>query len=75
MVLPNLSVMLPKFVHAVTKFDYGVTDVFDVTIISQYYICIWQSSIIYIRAANKLLPRQAVFLIEKALSYILQHNL
>ena len=75
MVLPNWSMKLPKFVRAVTKFVYGVTDVFDVTNISQYYICIWQSSIIYIRTANKLLPRQEVLLIQKALSYILQHKL
>ena len=67
--------MLPKFVPDVTKFVYGVTDVFDVTTVSQNYICIWQSSIIYIRTANKVLPRRAVLLNEKAVSYILQHKL
>ena len=75
MVLSNWSLMLPKFVRDVTNFVYGVTDVFDVITISQYYICIWLSSIIYIRAANKLLPKHAVLLIEKAASYILQHKL
>ena len=61
--------MLPNCVRDVTKFVYGVTDVFDVTIISQDYICIWQSSIVYIRTANKLLPRRAVLLIENAVFF------
>ena len=61
--------ILPKFVREVTKF------VFYVTTISQDYICIWQSSIIYIRAANKRLPRHSVLLTEKAVTYILQHEL
>ena len=67
--------MLLKFVRDVAKFVYGVADFFDVTIMSQDYICIWQSSIIYIRTANKILPRRAVLLIEKTASYILQHKL
>ena len=67
--------MLPKFARDVIKFVYGVTDVFDVTTISQDYICIWQPSIIYIGTANKHLPRRAVLLIGKAVSYILQHTL
>ena len=49
--------MLLKFACEVTKCVYGVTDVFDVIIISQDYICIWQSNIIYIRTANKFLRR------------------
>ena len=35
MVLPNWSMMLPKFVCDVTKFVHDVIDVFDATTISQ----------------------------------------
>ena len=35
--------MLPKFVRDVAKFVYGVTDVVDVTTISQDYICIFHN--------------------------------
>ena len=73
MVLPNWSMVLPKFVCSVTKFVYGVKDVFGVTIISQDYICSWQSSIIYIRTANKLLPRHAVLLI--LIFYSINYNI
>ena len=75
MVLPNWSMVLPKCVCDVIKFVHGVTDVFDVTTISQDYLCIRQSSIIYIKTANKRLSRCAVLLIETAVSYILQHKL
>ena len=73
MVLPNWSMILTKFVCNVTKFVYAVTDVFDVTTISQDYICSWQSSIIYIRTANKLLPRRAVLLI--LIFYSINYNI
>ena len=75
MVLSNWSMMLLKFVCDVTKFVHGFTHVFDVTTISQDYLCIWQSSIINIKTANRLQPRRAVLLIETAVSYILQYKL
>ena len=56
MVLPNWSMILTKFVCNVTKFVYAVTDVFDVTTISQDYICSWQSSIIYVEQQINFCP-------------------
>ena len=65
-----------KLVYDVTKIVcHGVTNVFDVTNISQECLYIWQLSIIYIKTVNIFLPRR-----ERRRSFancnsVLQHKL